>query len=83
VETGGPDVVQNGLALSGTIHWLFDRHLISLTDEYRLLVSHNKAPAELRGLFEKQMDRIHPPNDRRDWPHPSYVERHRQAFMAA
>jgi putative restriction endonuclease len=83
VETGGPDVVQNGLALSGTIHWLFDRHLISLTAEYRLLVSHNKVPAELRGLFEKQMDRIHLPADRRDWPHPSYVERHRQAFMAA
>ncbi|MDB5444667.1 MAG: endonuclease [Phenylobacterium sp.] len=25
VGEGGPDVVQNGLALSGTIHWLFDR----------------------------------------------------------
>jgi putative restriction endonuclease len=83
VESGGPDVVQNGLALSGTIHWLFDRHLISLTDDYRLLVSHNKVPAELRSLFEKQMDRIHLPKDRRDWPHPAYIERHRQAYMAA
>jgi putative restriction endonuclease len=26
VASGGPDVVQNGLALSGTVHWLFDRH---------------------------------------------------------
>jgi putative restriction endonuclease len=83
VETGGPDVVQNGLALSGTVHWLFDRHLISLTDDYRLLVSHNKVPAELRNLFEKQMDRIHLPKDRRDWPHPAYLERHRQGFLAA
>jgi putative restriction endonuclease len=83
VETGGPDVVQNGLALSGTIHWLFDRHLISLTDDYRLLVSHNKVPLELRSLFEKQMDRIHLPRNSRDWPHREYVERHRQAFMAA
>jgi putative restriction endonuclease len=33
VALGGPDVVQNGLALSGTAHWLFDRHLISLTDD--------------------------------------------------
>jgi DDE superfamily endonuclease len=35
--------------------------LISLTDHYRLrlLVSHNKVPGELRGLFGKQMDRIH------------------------
>jgi putative restriction endonuclease len=25
VSEGGPDVIQNGIALSGTIHWLFDR----------------------------------------------------------
>jgi putative restriction endonuclease len=83
VSEGGPDVVQNGLALSGTIHWLFDRHLISLTDDYRLLVSHNKVPAELRGLFERQMDRIHLPADSRQHPHPAYIQRHRERFMAA
>ncbi len=83
VGEGGPDVVQNGLALSGTVHWLFDRHLISLTDDYRLLVSHNKVPAELRVLFERQMDRIHLPKDERLWPHPTYVERHREGYLAA
>ncbi|MDO6413728.1 HNH endonuclease signature motif containing protein [Sphingomonas sp. BIUV-7] len=25
VEAGGPDAVNNGIALSGTIHWMFDR----------------------------------------------------------
>lgn len=80
VGDGGPDTIQNGIALSGTIHWLFDRHLISLTDDYRLLVSHNKVPNELRGLFVNQMDRIHLPADRSLWPHPAYVARHRQAF---
>lgn len=83
VGEGGPDVVQNGIALSGTIHWLFDRHLISLTDDYQLLVSHNKVPAELRVLFERQMDRIRLPQDIRLWPHRTYVERHRDRFMAA
>ena len=83
VGEGGPDVVQNGLALSGTVHWLFDRHLISLTDDYRLLVSHNKVPAELRVLFERQMDRIHLPKDERLWPHPTYIERHREGYLAA
>ncbi len=82
VASGGPDVVQNGLALSGTVHWLFDRHLISLTDDYELLVSHNKVPAELRGLFEKQKDRIHLPADNRRWPHPAYIAKHRERFMA-
>ena len=83
VGTGGPDVVQNGLALSGTVHWLFDRHLISLTNEYRLLISHNKVPAELRVLFERQLERIHLPKDERLWPHPAYVEKHREGFTAA
>ncbi|MGE4078360.1 MAG: HNH endonuclease, partial [Reyranella sp.] len=55
VANGGPDVVQNGLALSATAHWLFDRHLISLTDDYGLLVSHNRIPSELQALFQKQL----------------------------
>jgi putative restriction endonuclease len=83
VAAGGPDVVQNGLALSGTVHWLFDRHLISLTDDYGLLVSHNKVPAELRGLFSKHLDRIHLPDDPRLWPHRGYIAIHREAFSSA
>ncbi|RMI22765.1 HNH endonuclease [Sinorhizobium meliloti] len=82
VADGGPDVVQNGIALSATVHWLFDRHLISLTDDYRILVSHNKVPSELRTLFAKQMDRIHLPADGRLWPHPAYVARHRERFSS-
>lgn len=82
VTDGGPDVVQNGIALSATVHWLFDRHLISLTDDYRILVSHNKVPSELRTLFVKQMDRIHLPEDARLWPHPAYVARHRERFSS-
>ncbi|TBZ47764.1 HNH endonuclease [Rhizobium leguminosarum bv. viciae] len=82
VASGGPDVVQNGIALSATVHWLFDRHLISLTDEYRILVSHNKVPSELRALFEKQMERIHLPSNPRYWPDPTYVARHREIFSS-
>lgn len=83
VADGGPDVVQNGLALSATVHWLFDRHLLSLTDDLGLLVSHNKVPSELRALFARHLGRIHLPADRRLWPHPSYVARHRERFASA
>ena len=83
VADGGPDVVQNGIALSATVHWLFDRRLISLTETYGVLVSHNKVPAELRGLFARQLDRINLPTDRRFWPHPTYIARHREGFAAA
>ncbi len=83
VAAGGPDVVPNGIALSATAHWLFDRHLISLTDDFGLLVSHNKVPAEFRALFAKQMDRIRLPADPRFHPHMPYVRRHRELFAAA
>ena len=74
---------QNGVALSATVHWLFDRHLISLTDDYRILVSHNKVPSELQSLFAKRLpDRIHLPADKRLWPHPAYIARHREHFAS-
>ncbi|WP_424988438.1 HNH endonuclease [Microbulbifer sp. S227A] len=39
VEQNGPDIVSNGLALSGTAHWMFDRGLIGISDELEILVS--------------------------------------------
>ena len=80
VAAGGPDVVQNGVALSATVHWLFDRHLISIDEDYRLLVSHNRVPGELRGLFRSESERLHLPNDRRLWPHPAFVAHHREIY---
>ena len=39
VEHDGPDIVSNGLALSGTVHWMFDRGLMGLADDLSILVS--------------------------------------------
>lgn len=39
VERNGPDSVTNGLALSGTAHWMFDRGLITVADDMEILVS--------------------------------------------
>jgi putative restriction endonuclease len=82
VAAGGPDVVQNGIALSATVHWLFDRHLISIDEEYRLLVSHNRVPTELRTLFRPEHERLYLPGDQRLWPHPAFVAHHREAYAA-
>jgi putative restriction endonuclease len=71
VAAGGPDVVQNGIALSATVHWLFDRHLISIGEDYRLLVSHNRVPIELTSLFRPERVGLHLPKDRRLWPFPA------------
>ena len=39
VEHDGPDIVSNGIALSGTAHWMFDRGLVGLGDDLTILVS--------------------------------------------
>lgn len=39
VEAHGPDIISNGLALSGTAHWMFDRGLVGLDDDLRILIS--------------------------------------------
>lgn len=83
VKDGGPDVVQNGIALSSTVHWLFDRHLISLTDDHRLIVSHNRVPETFRALFTHQSEKIRLPDDPRLWPHPAYISKHREAYVVA
>ncbi|MGF1659536.1 MAG: HNH endonuclease [Rubrimonas sp.] len=83
VADDGPDTVSNGLALSATVHWLFDRHLISLDGDYRLLVSHNRVPSDLRALFHEHEGRIHLPSDRSNWPNPQYLAWHRERFATA
>lgn len=80
VASGGPDEIQNGIALSATAHWLFDRHLISLDENFGLLVSHNKVPSELLQLFPPGGRPIRLPADRRLHPRPEYALRHRERF---
>jgi len=83
VSDGGPDTVSNGLALSGTLHWMFDRGLISVAEDFRILVSHNKVPTETaRRLIDPQQTLILPENSR-DWPHPEYLRYHRENVFGA
>lgn len=81
VADGGPDVVQNGIALSATAHWLFDRHLISIDEQYGLLISHNKVPSDLARLFPASGEPIGLPADPRLRPRQEYVARHRARFV--
>lgn len=48
VDQQGSDSVRNGLALSGTLHWMFDRGLVSVADDCEtILISHNKVPGDV------------------------------------
>jgi putative restriction endonuclease len=48
VADRGPDSVRNGIALSGTVHWMFDRGLISVGDDYTLLLAGSAVPDTIR-----------------------------------
>ncbi len=74
----GSDSVRNGLALSGTRHWMFDRGLISVAEDWRILVSHNKVPSDAAARLIEPGRRLQLPRLQRDWPHPENLRWHRE-----
>lgn len=78
VEASGPDRVQNGLALSGTVHWMFDRGLIGFGDGHDILVSrHVNDRDSIEGLINRS-GKLLAPQDERNWPHPVFLAWHRE-----
>ncbi len=78
VEANGPDTVSNGIALSGTAHWMFDRGLISLADDLEILISRHTNDLEgVRSVINKTGRALEPrrPSDR---PHPHFLQWHRE-----
>jgi putative restriction endonuclease len=77
VDAGGPDAVDNGIALSGTIHWMFDRGLISLSDAGDILLSRkiNDLESVERLIFPDRKARL--PRAPAHRPHPRYLNWHR------
>lgn len=81
VSDDGPDIVRNGLALSGTLHWMFDRGLISVAPDLRILVSHNKVPSDVAQRLISPEQRLTLPTDPRHHPHPEYLRFHREMIF--
>lgn len=79
VEANGPDIVSNGLALSGTAHWMFDRGLIALDDDMRILISrHVNDPDSVHSIINPSGRAILPLRAG-DRPHPRFVRWHRES----
>jgi putative restriction endonuclease len=76
VASHGPDSVRNGLALSGTVHWLFDRGLISIADDMSLIAPPKLIPDALGSLVQHGRP-LFMPRDESAMPHRSFVEHHR------
>lgn len=81
VEANGPDSVQNGIALSGTVHWMFDRGLISLTDDLEIMISRQANDADsINGLINRS-GRANMPIRMADRPHPHFLAWHRDTVF--
>jgi len=84
VEHGGPDSIRNGLALSGTAHWMFDRGLICVSDNHEIMV-HRKVNdrAGVEAIINPT-GRLIAPEREADRPHPKFLSWHRDfhAFAA-
>lgn len=77
VSQNGPDSIRNGIALSSTVHWMFDRGLVSIDDDYSILIAADRLPDTVMRLLNANRKLILPP--RGDMiPHPHYLNYHRE-----
>ncbi|NCC62188.1 MAG: restriction endonuclease [Verrucomicrobiae bacterium] len=77
VSENGPDSIRNGLALSGTVHWMFDRGLISIDTDYSILKAKGKLPEQAERLLNPEGVLILPEHAQYK-PHENYLRFHRE-----
>jgi putative restriction endonuclease len=77
VDKDGPDSVRNGISLSSTFHWMFDRGLLSVDDDFRILKAKGRIPLELDHLL-KPSGFLSVPDDVRLQPHRTFLRFHRE-----
>jgi putative restriction endonuclease len=77
VASGGSDSVRNGLALCGTIHWMFDRGLVSVDDDFSILVANTHLPSAVTRLLREDR-KIAVPARLEVCPHPIHLRYHRE-----
>jgi putative restriction endonuclease len=57
---------------------MFDRGLLSVADDWTILVSRNKVPNEVVDRLIAPDGRLCLPKNERDWPHPENLRWHRE-----
>ncbi|GAA6209340.1 HNH endonuclease [Cognatishimia sp. WU-CL00825] len=78
VERDGPDIVSNGLALSGTAHWMFDRGLVGLADDLSILVSRQSNDLEAVTAMINSSGKLLVPERPANRPRTEFVAWHRE-----
>jgi putative restriction endonuclease len=78
VAAKGPDIVQNGLALSRTVHWMFDRGLLTVADTAEILLSNHINDVDGVRKILLPDGRAKFPNNARERPDPAFLRWHRE-----
>jgi len=78
VQDKGPDVVQNGLALSGTVHWMFDRGLLTVADNAEILLSNHINDVDGVRKILRPSGLAQFPDAQHDQPDPAFLRWHRE-----
>ena len=80
VSHSGTDSIRNGVALCGTVLWMFDRGLLSLDDNYNILLAKEKVPETVQRLINPDRRMILPTQlDLR--PNPQWLRYHRETIF--
>lgn len=79
-EVNGTDDPRNGLALSQTAHWAFDRGLFTISEHFEIQVHPKTRDADILNfpILEKQNQSILLPEDEINYPHKEALKWHRE-----
>lgn len=80
VADEGPDAIRNGLALSRTVHWMFDRFLFTLDDDLRIVPGPSTRVQLPLHLLKPGQSLRKLPATKAEHPHPVFLRRHQEVF---
>ncbi|MBW4706165.1 HNH endonuclease [Roseobacter sp. YSTF-M11] len=83
VEHNGPDIVSNGLALSGTAHWMFDRGLVGLDGDLTILASRQSNDLAAVAAMINATGKLLVPDRLANRPRIEFVDWHRRHVFKA
>ena len=77
VERDGPDILGNGIALTGTVHWMFDRGLVGISDDLTVMISRQSNDPEAVGSMINSTGKLLAPARAADRPRSEFLAWHR------
>ena len=77
-DQGGPDVGSNGIALSGTARWMFERGLVGIADNFEIMISRQSNDPESIGSMINDSGLLKMPGRVSERPGAEFLSWHRE-----